>query len=61
MSLYDLQAYGPHTFFTTGFPRSLSIRGARGLQAFNLLLRTSYSNPNYYYTRKQLSYTREND
>jgi hypothetical protein len=33
VSLYDLQAYGPHTFFTTGFPRFLSIRGARGLQA----------------------------
>jgi hypothetical protein len=42
VSLYDPQAYGPHTFFTTGFPRFLSIRGARGLQAFNLLLRTSY-------------------
>jgi hypothetical protein len=48
----------PH-LFTTGFPRFLPIRGARGLQAFNLLLRTIYSNPNYYYTRKQLSYTRE--
>jgi hypothetical protein len=35
VSLYDLQAYGPHTFFTTGFPRFLSIRGARGLQAFD--------------------------
>jgi hypothetical protein len=42
VSLYDPQAYGPHTFFTTGFPRFLSIFGARGLQAFNLLLRTSY-------------------
>jgi hypothetical protein len=42
VSLNDPQAYGPHTFFTTGFPRFLSIRGARGLQAFNLLLITSY-------------------
>jgi hypothetical protein len=36
-----------YTFFTTGFPRFLSIRGARGLQAFDLLLLTNYSNPNY--------------
>jgi hypothetical protein len=36
-----------YTFFTTGFPRFLSIRGARGLQAFDLPLHTSYSNPNY--------------
>jgi ribonuclease HI len=36
-----------YTFFTTGFPRFLSIRGARGLQAFDLPLLTSYSNPNY--------------
>jgi hypothetical protein len=36
------EAYGPHTFFTTGFLRFLSIHGARRLQAFNLLLRTSY-------------------
>jgi hypothetical protein len=50
-----------HTFFTTGFPRFLSIRRARGLQAFDLTLHSSYSNPNYNYTRKQLSYTREND
>jgi hypothetical protein len=35
-----------HTFFTTGFPRFLSIRGARGLQAFNLPLHTSNSNFN---------------
>jgi hypothetical protein len=42
VSLYDLQAYRPHTFFTTGFPRFMSIRGARGLQAFNLLLCASY-------------------
>jgi hypothetical protein len=28
VSLYDPQAYGPHTFFTKGFPRFLSIRGA---------------------------------
>jgi hypothetical protein len=27
-----------YTFFTTGFPRFLSIRGARGLQAFDLAL-----------------------
>jgi hypothetical protein len=37
---------GTHTFFTMGFPRFLSIRGARGLQAFDLPLHTSYSNPN---------------
>jgi hypothetical protein len=36
-----------YTFFTMGFPRFLSIRGARGLQAFDLPLNTSYSNPNY--------------
>jgi hypothetical protein len=36
-----------YTFFTTGFPRFLSIRGARGLQAFDLPLLTNYSNPNY--------------
>jgi hypothetical protein len=30
-----------YTFFTTGFPRFLSIRGARGLQAFDLLLLTN--------------------
>jgi hypothetical protein len=36
-----------YTFFTTGFPRFLSIRGARGLQAFDLSLHTNYSNPNY--------------
>jgi hypothetical protein len=36
-----------YTFFTMGFPRFLSIRGARGLQAFDLPLHTSYSNPNY--------------
>jgi hypothetical protein len=35
-----------HTFFTTGFQRFLSIRGARGLQAFDLPLHTSYSNLN---------------
>jgi hypothetical protein len=34
-----------YTFFTTGFPRFLSIRGARGLQAFDLPLLTNYSNP----------------
>jgi hypothetical protein len=36
-----------YTFFTTGFPRFLSIRRARGLQAFDLPLLTNYSNPNY--------------
>jgi hypothetical protein len=36
-----------YTFFTTGFPRFLSIRGARGLQAFDLPLHNNYSNPNY--------------
>jgi hypothetical protein len=40
VSLYDPQAYGTHTFFTTGFPRFLSIRGARGLQAIDLLWHT---------------------
>jgi hypothetical protein len=40
VSLYDPQAYGPHTFFTTGFPRFLSICGARGLKAFDLLRHT---------------------
>jgi hypothetical protein len=36
-----------YTFFTTGFLRFLSIRGARGLQAFDPPLLTCYSNPNY--------------
>jgi hypothetical protein len=36
-----------YTFFTTGFPRFLSIHGARRLQAFDLPLLTNYSNPNY--------------
>jgi hypothetical protein len=36
-----------YTFFTTAFPRFLSIRGARGLQAFDLLLLTNYLNPIY--------------
>jgi hypothetical protein len=36
-----------YTFFTTGFPRFLSIYGARGLQVFDLPLLTSYSYPNY--------------
>jgi hypothetical protein len=31
-----------YTFFTTGFPRFLSIRRARGLQAFDLPLLTNY-------------------
>jgi hypothetical protein len=30
-----------YTFFTTGFPRFLSIHGARGLQAFDLPLLTT--------------------
>jgi hypothetical protein len=38
VSTYDPQAYGPHTFFTTGFPRFLSIRGARRLLAINQVL-----------------------
>jgi hypothetical protein len=50
-----------YTFFTTGFPRFLSIRGARGLQAFDPLLLTNYSHSNYDKTRKRLHYTREND
>jgi hypothetical protein len=36
-----------YTFFTTGFPRFLSIRGATGLQAFDLPLLTNYPNPIY--------------
>jgi hypothetical protein len=36
-----------YTIFTTRFPRFLSICRERGLQAFDLLLLTSYSNPNY--------------
>jgi hypothetical protein len=36
-----------YTFFTTGFPRFLSIRGARGLQALDLPLLTNYLNPIY--------------
>jgi hypothetical protein len=36
-----------YTLFTTGFPRFLSIHGARGLQAFDLSPFTNYSNPNY--------------
>jgi hypothetical protein len=34
-----------YTFFTTGFPRFLSIRGARGLQAFDLPRLTNLSKP----------------
>jgi hypothetical protein len=34
-----------YTFFTTGFPRFLSICGARGLQAFDLLLLTNLPKP----------------
>jgi hypothetical protein len=36
-----------YTFFTTEFPRFSSIRGARGLQAFDLPLLTNYLNPIY--------------
>jgi hypothetical protein len=46
ISLYDPQAYGPHTFFTTGFPRFLSIHRARGLQASDLPSHSNYSNSN---------------
>jgi hypothetical protein len=41
-----LRSARTYTFFTTGFPRFLSIRGARGLQVFDLPLLTNYSNPN---------------
>jgi hypothetical protein len=34
-----------YTFFTTRFPRFLSIRGARGLKAFDLPLLTNLSKP----------------
>jgi hypothetical protein len=34
-----------YTFFTTGLPRFLSIRGARGLQAFDLPRLTNLSKP----------------
>jgi hypothetical protein len=34
-----------YTFFTTGFPRFMSIRGARGLQAFDLPLVTNLPKP----------------
>jgi hypothetical protein len=34
-----------YTFFTTGFPRFLSIRGGRGLQAFDLPLLTNLPKP----------------
>jgi hypothetical protein len=34
-----------YTFFTTGFPRFLSIRGARGLQEFDLPLLTNLPKP----------------
>jgi hypothetical protein len=36
-----------YTFFTMGFPMFLSIRGATGLQAFDLPLLTYYLNPIY--------------
>jgi hypothetical protein len=35
-----------YTFFTTGIPRFLSIRGAKGLHAFDLALLLPYPNPN---------------
>jgi hypothetical protein len=38
VSTYDPQAYGPTPFSSREFPRFLSIRGARGLQAFDLAL-----------------------
>jgi hypothetical protein len=34
-----------YTFFTTGFPRFLLIRGARGLQVFDLPLLTNLPKP----------------
>jgi hypothetical protein len=34
-----------YTFLTKGFPRFLSIRGARGLQAFDLPLLTNLPRP----------------
>jgi hypothetical protein len=38
VSTYDPQAYGPTPFSPRGFPRFLSIRGARGLLALNQVL-----------------------
>jgi hypothetical protein len=39
------QAYGLTPFSPWGFPRFLSIRGARGLHAFDLALLTNLSKP----------------
>jgi hypothetical protein len=41
----DPQAYGPTPFSPRGFPRFLSIRGARGLHAFDLPLVTNLPKP----------------
>jgi hypothetical protein len=38
---YDPQAYEPTPSSPRGFPRFLSIRGARGLHAFDLALLTN--------------------
>jgi hypothetical protein len=38
VSTYDPQAYRPTPFSPRGFPRFLSIRGARGLLALNQVL-----------------------
>jgi hypothetical protein len=46
ISTYDPQAYVPTPFSPRRFPRFLSIRGARGLQAFDLALLLTYPNPN---------------
>jgi hypothetical protein len=42
---YDPQAYEPTPSSPRGFPRFLSIRGARGLHAFDLTLLTNLSKP----------------
>jgi hypothetical protein len=41
-----------YTFFTSGFPRFLSIRGARGLQAFDLPLLTNLPKPYLWLNKK---------
>jgi hypothetical protein len=46
ISTYDLQAYEPTPFSPRYSLGSLSIRIARGLQAFDLLLLLTYPNPN---------------
>jgi hypothetical protein len=45
ISTYDMQAYGPTPFSPRGFPRFLSIRGARGFHTFDLPLLTNLSKP----------------